>query len=168
MQRHDLEPFHKHLNILDAAYRNITAIENIIKSELYLNLENIYHTKTKTKSPQTNGICERFHKTILSEFYQIVFQKKIYESIEMLQNDLDEWLRKYSESRPYSSKYCYGKTSMQIFLNSPCLLQKRKCCSMVTTFQTKRKYDRSSDDAITSTSMFVQKNLFNEDFSNNH
>ena len=33
----------------------------------------------------------------------------------------------------------------------PCLLQKRKCCSIVTTFQTKRKYDRSSDDVVTST-----------------
>ena len=86
--------------------------------ELYLDLENIDHTKTKAKSPQTNGICERFHKTILSEFYQIAFRKKIYESIEMLQNDLDEWLREYNESRPHSGKYCYGKTPMQTFLDS--------------------------------------------------
>ncbi len=86
--------------------------------ELYLDLEDIDHTKTKAKSPQTNGICERFHKTILSEFYQIAFRKKIYESIEMLQNDLDEWLREYNESRPHSGKYCYGKTPMQTFLDS--------------------------------------------------
>ena len=86
--------------------------------ELYLDLENIDHTKTKAKSPQTNGICERFHKTILSEFYQIAFRKKSYDSIEMLQNDLDEWLREYNESRPHSGKYCYGKTPMQTFLDS--------------------------------------------------
>ena len=86
--------------------------------ELYLDLENIDHTKTKAKSPQTNGICERFHKTILSEFYQIAFRKKIYESIEMLQNDLDEWLQEYNELRPHSGKYCYGKTPMQTFLDS--------------------------------------------------
>ena len=86
--------------------------------ELYLDLENIDHTKTKAKSPQTNGICERFHKTILSEFYQIAFREKIYESIEMLQNDLDEWLREYNELRPHSGKYCYGKTPMQTFLDS--------------------------------------------------
>ena len=61
--------------------------------ELYLDLENIDHTKTKAKSPQTNGICERFHKTILNEFYQITFRKKIYDSIEMLQKDLDEWMQ---------------------------------------------------------------------------
>ncbi len=86
--------------------------------ELYLDLEDIDHTKTKAKSPQTNGICERFHKTILSEFYQIAFREKIYESIEMLQNNLDEWLRKYNESCPHSGKYCYGKTPMQTFLDS--------------------------------------------------
>ena len=64
------------------------------------------------------GRLQRFHKTILSEFYQIAFRKKIYESIEMLQNDLDEWLREYNESRPHSGKYCYGKTPMQTFLDS--------------------------------------------------
>ena len=93
--------------------------------ELYLDLENIDHTKTKAKSPQTNGICERFHKTILSEFYQIAFRKKIYESIEMLQNDLDEWLREYNESRPHSGKYCYGKTPMQTFLDSQPLAKEK-------------------------------------------
>ena len=42
--------------------------------------------KQEVKSPQTNGICERFHKTILQEFYQVTFRKKIYETIEQLQN----------------------------------------------------------------------------------
>ena len=93
--------------------------------ELYLDLENIDHTKTKAKSPQTNGICERFHKTILSEFYQIAFRKKIYESIEMLQNDLDEWLREYNELRPHSGKYCYEKTPMQTFLDSLSLAKEK-------------------------------------------
>ena len=98
--------------------------------ELYLDLEDIDHTKTKAKSPQTNGICERFHKTILSEFYQIAFRKKIYESIEMLQNNLDEWLREYNESRPHSGKYCYGKTPMQTFQDSlPLAKEKMLQCS---------------------------------------
>ena len=86
--------------------------------EFYLDQEDIDHTKTKAKSPQTNGICERFHKTTLSEFYQIAFRKKIYESVEMLQHDLDEWLREYNESRPHNGRYCYGKTPMQTFLDS--------------------------------------------------
>ena len=37
--------------------------------ELYLAIEDVDHTRTKTKSPQTNEICERFHKTVLNEFY---------------------------------------------------------------------------------------------------
>ncbi|STY63798.1 Integrase core domain [Mannheimia haemolytica] len=44
--------------------------------ELYLAINDIEHTKTKVKHPQTNGICERFHKTILQEFYQVAFRRK--------------------------------------------------------------------------------------------
>jgi len=60
--------------------------------ELYLAVEDIDHTKTKARSPQTNGICERFHRTILEEFYQVAFCKKIYHTVEELQVDLDQWL----------------------------------------------------------------------------
>lgn len=58
--------------------------------ELYLALNNIDHTKKKTMSPQTNVMCERFHKTILQEFYQVTFCKKLYSELEALQKDLDE------------------------------------------------------------------------------
>lgn len=58
--------------------------------ELYLAINDIEHTKTKVKHPQTNGICERFHKTILQAFYQVVFRKQIYADLEPLQADLDE------------------------------------------------------------------------------
>lgn len=37
--------------------------------ELYLGVNGIEHTRTKALHPRTNGICERFHKTILLEFY---------------------------------------------------------------------------------------------------
>ena len=83
--------------------------------QLYLALEDIDHTKTKTKRPQTNGICERFHKTVLEEFYQIAFRKKIYKSLDELQADLDDWLGQYNQQRPHSGRYCYGKTPMQTF-----------------------------------------------------
>lgn len=56
--------------------------------QLYLAINDIDHTKTKAMSPQTNGICERFHKTILNEFYQVTFRKKLYGSMEELQKDL--------------------------------------------------------------------------------
>lgn len=84
--------------------------------ELYLAIENIDHSRTKTKSPQTNGICERFHKTILDEFFRVAFRKNIYRSIAELQIDLDEWMRGYNEVRTHQGRWCYGKTPMQTFL----------------------------------------------------
>jgi len=86
--------------------------------QLYLSIEGIEHTKTKTKSPQTNGICERFQRTVLNEFYQVAFRTKLYNSIEELQKDLDEWLNEYNERRTHSGRYCYGKTPMQTFLDA--------------------------------------------------
>ena len=86
--------------------------------QLYLNIEDIDHTKTKAKSPQTNGICERFHRTIQEEFYAIAFRKKIYRSIEELQEDLDGWIDYYNKERTHSGKHCYGRTPWQTFLES--------------------------------------------------
>jgi Integrase core domain len=86
--------------------------------ELYLAVEDIDHTRTKTKSPQTNGICERFHKTVLNEFYRIVFRKKVYRSIDELQADLDSWIKEYNEARPHQGRWCFGKTPTQTFLDA--------------------------------------------------
>ena len=86
--------------------------------QLYLAVENIDHSRTKTKHPQTNGICERFHKTIQDEFYSVAFRKKLYSSLDQLQTDLDIWLEEYNEHRPHSGKYCFGKTPMQTFLDA--------------------------------------------------
>jgi transposase InsO family protein len=86
--------------------------------ELYLAVEDIDHTRTKTKHPQTNGICERFHKTVLDEFYRVAFRKKIYHTIDQLQADLDRWISEYNELRPHQGRWCYGKTPMQTFLDA--------------------------------------------------
>ena len=64
--------------------------------ELYLAIEDIDHSRTKTKSPQTNGICERFHRTVLNEFYRVAFRRKVYRSIDELQTDLDSWIKEYN------------------------------------------------------------------------
>lgn len=94
--------------------------------ELYLQIEGIEHSKTKARSPQTNGICERFHRTIQDEFYAIAFRKKLYTSIDEMQKDLDQWLDNYNHERTHSGKYCYGKTPMQTFMDSKHLaLEKR-------------------------------------------
>lgn len=93
--------------------------------ELYLALEDIDHTRTKTQSPQTNGICERFHKTVLNEFYRVTFRKKIYKTLDDLQRDLDAWLEQYNRDRPHQGRWCYGKTPMQTFIDSIPLQRKR-------------------------------------------
>jgi transposase InsO family protein len=86
--------------------------------ELYLAIEDIDHTRTKARSPQTNGICERFHKTVLDEFYRIAFRKRIYATIEQLQVDLDAWMAEYNQARPHQGRWCYGKTPMQTFVDT--------------------------------------------------
>ena len=86
--------------------------------ELYLAVEDIDHTRTKTKSPQTNGICERFHRTVLDEFYRLAFRKKVYRTIEELQADLDEWMDIYNHQRPHQGRWCYGKTPTQTLIDT--------------------------------------------------
>lgn len=93
--------------------------------ELYLAVEDIDHTRTKTKHPQTNGICERFHKTLLNEFYRVAFRKKIYRTLEELQADLDGWMEEYNSQRPHQGRWCYGKTPMQTFLDSVSLAKEK-------------------------------------------
>ena len=85
--------------------------------QLYLAINDIDHTKTKAMSPQTNGICERFHKTILNEFYQITFRKKLYSTMEALQKDLDDWIKSYNNDRTHQGKMCCGRTPMETLLD---------------------------------------------------
>jgi transposase InsO family protein len=86
--------------------------------ELYLNLEGIEHSKTQVRHPQSNGICERLHRTMQEEFYAVAFRKKLYENLDDLQRDLDEWMTYYNTERPHSGRYCFGKTPMQTFSES--------------------------------------------------
>jgi len=94
--------------------------------QLYLTLEDIDHSRTKARSPQTNGICERFHKTMQQEFYAVAFRKKVYSSIDELQVDLDNWICYYNDERTHSGKYCFGKTPTETFIDSLPLAKEKK------------------------------------------
>lgn len=85
--------------------------------QLYLALNDIEHTKTKVQSAQTNGICERFHKTILQEFYQVTLRKNIYADLESLQKDLDEWINYYNNERTHQGKMCCGRTPIETLID---------------------------------------------------
>jgi transposase InsO family protein len=81
--------------------------------ELYLYLNDIDHTRTKARHPQTNGCTERFNQTLLDEFYKIAFRKKVYTALEEIQVDLDDFLKGYNENRTNQGKYCNGRTPME-------------------------------------------------------
>lgn len=100
--------------------------------ELYLDLENIEHTRTRVKSPQTNGICERFHQTIQNELYATAFRRKLYHTLDELQQEVDVWIKSYNEERTHSGKYCFGKTPMQTFRDSRQLALDRQLDTLVT------------------------------------
>lgn len=93
--------------------------------QLYLAINDIDHTKTKAMSPQTNGICERFHKTILNEFYMVTFRKKLYSDLETLQTDLDNWLDYYNNERTHQGKMCCGRTPMETLLDGKLIWEEK-------------------------------------------
>ncbi len=85
--------------------------------QLYLAVNDIEHTKTRARHPQINGICERFHKTILQEFYQVAFRKRLYLELDELQTDLETWLVYYNQERTHQGKMCCGRTPVQTFID---------------------------------------------------
>jgi hypothetical protein len=64
-----------------------------------------------------NGSIEQC-KAGAEDFYAIAFRKKIYDSLDSLQTDIDKWIQYYNVERTHSGRYCYGKTPLQTFLES--------------------------------------------------
>jgi transposase InsO family protein len=77
--------------------------------ELYLSLNEIEHRKTRVKRPQSNGFVERFNRTVLDEFFRPAFRTKLYTSVDMLQKDLDQWLKFYNNERAHQGYRNRGK-----------------------------------------------------------
>jgi hypothetical protein len=114
--------------------------------QLYLPIENLDHSRTKARHPQTNGICERFHRTIQDEFYAIAFRKKLYTTIEQLQTDLDEWVEQYNQERTHTGKYCFGRTPLQTFRETQHLAQAKQ---LDTLFEQQESQFDPSDISMT-------------------
>ena len=83
----------------------------------YLGINGIEHTKTRARHPQTNGICQRFHKTILHEFYQVAFRRKLYHSLRNATDILGAWLEHHNTQRTHEGKMCCGSTLKQMLLD---------------------------------------------------
>jgi transposase InsO family protein len=99
--------------------------------ELYLQIEGIEHSKTQIRRPQSNGICERLHRTMQEEFYAVAFRKKLYTNLADMQLDLDEWMKFYNNERCHSGRYCFGKTPMETFKES-IILARQKMIGQLT------------------------------------
>ncbi len=86
--------------------------------ELYLAVNDIEHTRTKIKRPQTNGICERFQKTVLNEFTRSSCGGRCIRAWTRCSAISISGAQEYNEARPHQGRWCYGKTPMQTFLDS--------------------------------------------------
>ena len=67
-----------------------------------------------------------FHKTVLDEFYRVAFRKKIYEDLESLQRDLDDWVHYYNYERTHQGKMCCGRTPMETLEDGKKIWQEKK------------------------------------------
>ena len=83
--------------------------------ELILALNDIEHRFTKVGTPRTNGFVERFHRTVLDEFFREAFRKKFYATVEELQEDLDAWLKHYNYERPHRGYRNLGRKPYETF-----------------------------------------------------
>lgn len=85
--------------------------------ELFLAISQIIHRRTQIGSPETNGFCERFHRTVKEEFFSIAFRKTFYESLAQLQADLDRYLQFYNHERAHQGYRTKGRTPYRAFVD---------------------------------------------------
>lgn len=85
--------------------------------ELFLAINQVRHRRTQVQSPETNGFCERFHRTVQEEFFAVAFRKNLYESVDQLQADLDRYLDFYNRERSHNGYRTQGRTPFQAFLD---------------------------------------------------
>ena len=78
--------------------------------ELFLQLEDIAHRTTRVKRPQSNGIVERFHRTVLDEHFRVEGRRTWFETIEEMQIALNAWLVTYNTARPPQGRGMNGRT----------------------------------------------------------
>lgn len=69
--------------------------------ELYYAVQQVEHRTTRIGSPESNGMVERFNRTLKEEFFSVAYRKRLSESVEALQRDLDAFLSFYNERRAH-------------------------------------------------------------------
>ena len=92
--------------------------------QLFLHLNDIEHTRTKVRHPQTNGCTEKLNQTIQDEFYAVAFRKTLYRSMAEMQADLDAFMDKYNRERTNQGRHCKGRTPAETFADGIGLYEK--------------------------------------------
>jgi transposase InsO family protein len=85
--------------------------------ELFLQLEDIEHRTTRVKRPQSNGIVERLHRTLLDEHFRVEGRRTWFETVEEMQAVLDTYLEGYNQRRPHQGRGMNGRTPALAFAN---------------------------------------------------
>ncbi len=81
--------------------------------ELYLELGDIEHRRTRVRSPKTNGFVERFNRPVLDEFVRVKMRETLHETVEALQADLDAWLVHYNTERSHPGYRNMGRRPIE-------------------------------------------------------
>lgn len=102
-------------NILSGNGREYCSRPMIHPYQIFMELNDIEHRRTKVATPRTNGFVERFNRTVLDEFFRETFRKTLYACVEDLQKDLDEWLYRYNYERPHRGYRNMGKRPIETF-----------------------------------------------------
>lgn len=100
-------------NILSDNGREYCGRPMIHPYQIFLELYDIKHRRTKVARPRTNGFVERFNRTILDEFFREAFREKFYSSVEELQKDLDQWLHRYNYERSHRGYRNMGRRPIE-------------------------------------------------------
>jgi transposase InsO family protein len=114
-----LPTFEAHNATIDAVLsdngREFCGREDQHPYELFLQLEGIEHKRTRVRRPQSNGIAERLHRTLLDEHFRVEGRKTWFETIEEMQKVLDEYLVSYNTRRPHQGRNMNGRTPLKAF-----------------------------------------------------
>ncbi len=96
-------------------------------------MDEIDHSRTKTQTPQTHGIGERFTQTRLDECDRVACRQRLSATLEDLQADLDRFLDDDPTNRPHQGRWCDGTTPLHTFLESLELAQETQIASRAST-----------------------------------
>ena len=74
----------------------------------------LHHHRIPPRSPNYNSVCERFHGTVLQEFYRPHFHRGRVEDVALLDRSLQAWVVDYNNDRPNNGDYMGGRTPLQV------------------------------------------------------